>query len=267
MNLAQRGAAAMLLLITGASVAAMWTCADYAVQNRDHISEPPSWRFPLGTDDLGRDNLARVLSGLRVSLGLACMAAAASSVIALLAGVISGSAGAWAEKIMLDFISLIESVPWLFLFLGIRALVPLNAPPMALLWLTFFMLAVLGWTHAGRVIQAIARDFHHSEALLFARACGIFGWRLWLRQIAPLMRRPVLTQFTILIPVFILSEAGLGVLGLGIPEPQPSLGNLLRQLQNPDMIRWHPVILAPLALLVIVVLCLHTICGNLEANA
>jgi peptide/nickel transport system permease protein len=149
----------------------------------------------------------------------------------------------------------------------VRALLPLNVSPSTSIWITFAMLAVLGWTHAARVFQAAAREFRNSETILYARACGISGWRLWLRQALPSLRQASLTQFILLIPTFILAEAGLGLLGLGVAEPLPSLGNLLRQLENRDLTHSNPEVLVPLGVLVVIMLSFRAACGDLEITS
>jgi peptide/nickel transport system permease protein len=257
----------LLLLVGVLSLAAPWLAPDYATQNRDAIQLAPTRQYLLGTDELGRDNLSRLLAGLRLSLLLSTGGAVCSCVLALFFGAMSGFAGGVIETLLLSSISLVESVPWLFLFLMIRAMLPLNVGPSTSIWITFAMLAVLGWTHAARVFQAAAREFRNSDAMMFARACGIGGWRLWLRQALPTMRQVSMTQFTILIPTFVLAEAGLGLLGLGVSEPLPSLGNLLRQLENRELVHSNPVVLVPLAVLVVVMLSFRTACGDLELTS
>jgi peptide/nickel transport system permease protein len=267
MTLLRRFSVAFLLLVAIVSVSAIWLAPDDSTQNRDAIQQPPSRHYPLGTDELGRDNLSRLLSGLRLSLLLSTAGAACSCALALLFGALSGFAGGAVETLLLSSISLVEAVPWLFLFLTVRALLPLNVSPSSSIWITFAMLAVLGWTHAARVFQAAAREFRNSDTIVYARACGIGGWRLWFRQALPSLRQVSLTQFTLLIPTFILAEAGLGLLGLGVAEPLPSLGNLLRQLENRELVHSSPVVLVPLVVLVVVMLCFRTVCGDLELTS
>jgi peptide/nickel transport system permease protein len=267
MTLLRKLSIAFLLLVTVLSVSAIWFAPDDSTQNRDAIQQSPSRQYPLGTDELGRDNLSRLLSGLRLSLFLSAAGAACSCVLALLFGALSGFAGGAVETLLLSSISLVEAVPWLFLFLTVRALLPLNVSPTTSIWITFAMLAVLGWTHAARVFQAAAREFRNSDTIVYARACGIGGWRLWLRQALPSLRQVSLTQFTLLIPTFILAEAGLGLLGLGVSEPLPSLGNLLRQLENRELVHSSPVVLVPLVVLVAVMLCFRAACGDLELSS
>ena len=267
MSLLQKLALVFLLLVGVLCIAAIWFAPDYASQNRDAIQQPPSKQYLLGTDELGRDNLSRLLSGLRLSLLLSTAGAACACILALLLGALSGFAGGPIETLLLSSISLVESVPWLFLFLTVRALLPLNVDPAASIWITFAMLALLGWTHAARVFQASAKEFRNSDTILYARACGIGGWRLWMRQALPALRQVSLTQFTLLIPTFILAEAGLGLLGLGVSEPLPSLGNLLRQLENRELVHSCPVVLVPLGVLVAVMLSFRAVCGDLEVTS
>jgi peptide/nickel transport system permease protein len=264
MKALRKWSVSFLLLLAALSLAAFWIAPDYATQNRDYILQAPGRQFLLGTDELGRDNLSRLLSGLRLSLLLSTAGAACSCVLALIFGALSGFAGGLVETLLLSCISLVESVPWLFLFLTVRALLPLNVGPSTSIWITFAMLALLGWTHAARVFQASAREFRNSDAIVYARSCGIGGWRLWLRQALPSLRQVSLTQFTLLIPTFILAEAGLGLLGLGVAEPLPSLGNLLRQLENRELVHSNPMVLVPLVVLVAVMLSFRTACGDLE---
>lgn len=264
MNWLRKSAVILLIAVAAVSLAGIWIAPDSTTQNRDFIQQGPSRQFLLGTDQLGRDNFARLLAGLRLSLFLAAAGAALSCAVALVLGAVSGFAGGMIETLLLSCVGVVDSVPWLFMFLGVRALLPLNVSPATSVWITFAMLAILGWTHAARVFQAAAREFRDSDAMVFARACGISGWRLWLRHALPTLRSVSLTQFTILIPTFILAEAGLGLLGLGVSEPLPSLGNLLRQLENRELVHSNPEVLLPLAVLVAVMLSFRAACGDLE---
>jgi ABC-type dipeptide/oligopeptide/nickel transport system permease subunit len=99
----------------------------------------------------------------------------------------------------------------------------------------------------------------NSDYLLQARSSGISGWRLFWRHLVPNLRPILLAQFWISVPVFILSEANLGLLGLGVSEPLPSWGAMLRELENYTAVLQNPWMLAPVALLVIVVASLQVV--------
>jgi len=253
MNRTQKLAAAVLVVVALASVAAGLLAPAYSQQFRDSISSPPSARFPLGTDELGRDRLARLLYGTRVSLALAPAAALLSTLLAALIGATAGYAGGRWERAVTAGLDLFLSLPWLFLLLAVRALLPLNTSPAASVAITFLLLGCLGWASAARIIRAGTRTLANSDFLLQARAAGTPPARLIWRHLLPNLRPMLAAQFWLSIPVFILSEANLGLLGLGISEPLPSWGSLLRELENYSAVLRNPWMLAPVVLLVVVV--------------
>lgn len=254
---AQKLAIVVLVLVTLASLAGGFLAPSYSDQFRDAISAPPSAHFPLGTDELGRDRLARLLYGTRVSLLLAPAAALLSTLIAALIGGAAGYLGGVWERVVTAGIDLFLSLPWLFLLLAVRALLPLNTSPIVSVAITFLLLGCLGWASPARIIRAGTRTLVNSDFLLQAQACGIPRHRLIWRHLLPNLRPIILAQFWLSIPVFILSEANLGLLGLGISEPLPSWGSLLKELESYSEVFRNPWLLAPAALLVLVVSCLE----------
>jgi peptide/nickel transport system permease protein len=125
--------------------------------------------------------------------------------------------------------------------------------------LTFALMGVAGWAWPARVFSASIREIGQSGWLMQARAAGVSAPRIAASYAWPHLRSVALAQFRILIPAYILSEASLGLLGLGVPEPLPSWGNLLKDLQHPDAVRANPWVLAPLGLLMIVMICLENL--------
>jgi ABC-type dipeptide/oligopeptide/nickel transport system permease subunit len=237
--------------------AAYITPSSYAEQFRDAISAPPSARFWLGTDELGRDRFARLLYGTRVSLLLAPAAALLSTLIAALIGGAAGYLGGRWERLLTTGVDLFLSLPWLFLLLAVRALLPLNTSPVTSVMITFLLLGCLGWAAPARIIRAGTRTLVNADYLVQASASGISRWRLFWRHLLPNLRPILLAQFWISVPLFILSEANLGLLGLGVSEPLPSWGAMLRELENYSAILQNPWMLAPAILLVVVVSCLQ----------
>lgn len=226
----------------------------FAKQFRDHPNAAPSTQFPLGTDDLGRDRLSRLWYGTSLSLLLAPAAAALALIVALAVGGSAGLLGGWWDRIAMKLTDLFLSLPWLFLFLTVRALLPLNEPPLISILITFGLMGVLGWAAAARVIRASVLDLRYAGYALFASACGISPWRTWRVHLLPHLRVLLFAQFWVLMPMFILGEASLGLLGLGVSEPLPSWGNMLRELESVSS--WHqPWVFAPVAVLAIVMVC------------
>ena len=247
-------ACTLLLLVVSASLAANWLApAGYARQYREAADAPPSHEHWLGTDEIGRDRFARVLYGTRISLLLAPAAALLSTLMAALVGGLAGYlGGAWARSAM-AVTDLFLSLPWLFLLITVRAVMPLNVSPLASVLVTFLMLGLLGWTSAARVLCSTAGSLRSSDFVRQARASGLGGARLFWVQVLPNLKPVLYAQFWISIPAFILSEANLGILGLGVAEPMPSWGSLLKELEGLVSVGEEPWKFVPLVLLVVVV--------------
>lgn len=261
-----RGFAIAVLVVTAAAClfADLVAPASYAHQFRELPNAAPSRQHMLGTDDLGRDRLARVLHGTRVSLLLAPAAALIASLLAALIGGAAGFLGGWFERIAMAATDLFLSLPWLFLLITVRALIPLNVSPLVSVVITFGLLGCLGWAGAARVVCADARALAQSDFVLLARASGIGGMRLLWRHLVPNLKPVLEAQFWIAIPVFILTEANLGMLGLGVSEPLPSWGSLLRELESFATVAGQPWQFVPLVLLVLVVSSFHIVLAEEE---
>lgn len=246
----------ILLTVAAACLAAGYLApAGYEHQFRDLPAAGPSAQHPMGTDDLGRDRLARLLYGVRVSLLLAPLAAALATVLAALLGGVAGYSGGWIERALLLIMDLFLSIPWIFLLVTVRAALPLNISPQASVTVTFALLGTLGWAASARVICAGTRDLMKSDFVWMARASGFSGFKLLRLHVLPNLRGTLLAQFWISVPVFIITEANLGALGLGVAEPLPSLGSLLGELQQFVTLRPEPWRFAPLFVLIVIVSC------------
>jgi peptide/nickel transport system permease protein len=151
-------------------------------------------------------------------------------------------------------IDLMLSLPWLFLLIIVRAILPLNLPALLSVVVTFGLIGLLGWPSAARIVRAGCRELRCSDLVLQARACGLPKGRVLVKHVLPNVRPILAAQFRASIPIYILAEANLGLLGLGVADPLPSWGNLLRPLESglaPGAAAW-----APLILMLVVVSCL-----------
>lgn len=268
MKLWRKLACAVLLLVLGASVAATWLApAGYARQYREATDAPPSRAHWLGTDELGRDRFARVLYGTRISLLLAPAAALLSTLMAALIGGLAGYLGGVWARMAMALTDLFLSLPWLFLLITARALMPLNVSPLVSVLVTFMLLGLLGWTTAARVLCTTAGTLRGSDFVCQARAAGVSGRRLFWIHVVPNLKPVLYAQFWISIPVFILSEANLGILGLGVAEPMPSWGSLLKELEGLVSIGEEPWKFVPLILLVVVVTSFQLLLSKQEEMA
>jgi len=232
-----------------------FTHYSYAFQFREFPNAAPSAMHWLGTDALGRDLFTRVIYGTRVSLLLAPAAALIGATIAVVLGGIAGLWGGWLETLILASADLSMSLPLLFVLIALRAFLPLDISPVLSVVATFVTLGILGWPSSLRLVCAASRNLRQSDQLLLARATGYSNSQLLFRQVIPHLRPIFLAQFWISIPLFILTEATLSMLGLGVMEPLPSWGNLLRGSEDFSAVSTNPVRLVPLFLLVLIVIC------------
>jgi peptide/nickel transport system permease protein len=231
------------------------TTVPYDQQFRDYPNAPMSRQFPLGTDELGRDRLSRLLHATRISLVAAPAAALLSTALAALAGGLAGFLGGRFDRASAVVIDLMLSLPWLFVLIIVRAAMPLNIGATVSVTVTFGLIGLLGWPSAARVVRAGCRELRDSDLVLQARACGIAPGRILIKHVLPNLRPVLLAQFWAAIPIYILAEANLGLLGLGVSDPLPSWGNLLRPIETAfaaPVEAW-----TPLALMLTVVACLY----------
>lgn len=239
----------------------------YSKQFRERPNAAPSSTHLLGTDSLGRDLFTRLLYGTRVSLLLAPAAALLATVLAGIFGGFAGFVGGWCEKLILAATDLSMALPLLFVMLALRALLPLDVSPVFSVVATFMLLGLLGWPSSLRVVWAATKNLRNSDFLLLARATGCGRWTMIVRHLLPNLRPVLFAQFWISIPLFVLTEATLSMLGLGVIEPLPSWGNLLRGLEDISAVSANPWRLTPLVLLILVVICFQLILPTQEETA
>ncbi len=256
----KRMAAAYLVLLAVAAVAGPWlTPNGYAEQNRDAISAPVSTSHPLGTDELGRDRLARLLEGMRVSLLLAPAASLIAVSVAALAGVWAGWSGGWWDRSLDGASNLFLCLPGFFVLITARAALPLDISPWTSVTVTFGLLGLLGWAGPCRVIRSASPSLAGSGFVTAAHARGSKPHRIAFRQVLPNLGPVLAAQFWTSVPLFLLAEANLSFLGLGVAEPLPSWGTMLKELERPGLVAAQPAVLVPVLLLALCVASLQVV--------
>ncbi len=245
--LAHRMAVVSLFLLIGLATAALaaplvetWmgiTAEDVDLFNR---SAGPSAEHPLGTDELGRDLLLRLLHGGRVSLGVGVAAALGAMILGSMIGLLAGFYGGWIDGVLMRFTDGVIALPILPLLIVLAALDPskLGLPDA---WLnsesaSFYRIVILivlvGWTTVARLVRGATLSLRTREFVLAASALGASGPRIMLRHILPNSFSPILVATTLSVGNIILLESVLSFLGLGIQPPTPSWGNMLTNAQD-----------------------------------
>lgn len=260
-------AASVLCLFLTAGICAEWLAPHhYSDQSRTNPNAAPSRQFLLGTDELGRDRFSRLLYGTRVSLLLAPAAAVISILIAVLAGGLSACGGPWWGRASNALTDLLLALPTILILLTARAMLPLNVSAWTSLAVTCILLGCFNWPAPAGIIRADLTALLNSDFLMQARAGGQSPGRIIRKHLVPNVRPILMAQFWLLVPVFILSEANLSFLGLGVSEPMPSWGNMLRELENYQAIGQRPWLLAPLGVLMLTILSLYSVLRNGEQS-
>uniref|UniRef100_Q021F9 Binding-protein-dependent transport systems inner membrane component n=1 Tax=Solibacter usitatus (strain Ellin6076) TaxID=234267 RepID=Q021F9_SOLUE len=205
----------------------------------------PGYVFLWGTDASGRDVFSRVLYGGRVSLATGLAATVLALGLGLFWGAISGFYGGWIDRLVMRGSELFLALPWLYLLLGVRALLPLHIGTVQAFFLLVAIIGTVGWVRPARIIRGVVLSARERGFVLAARGFGAGAPYLIRRHILPLTGSVLVTQATVLIPQYILAEVTLSFLGLGIGEPIPSWGNMLAEARQYHSLVFHSWMLAP----------------------
>jgi len=222
------GGAALFLGIVLTSVFAPWISPhDPVTVDIRHRMAPPAWMeggaraHILGTDQIGRDLLSRVIWGGRVSLLVGVSAVLLSSTIGVLFGLAAGYFGAEVDWSIMTLINVMLTFPFVLLALAVIAVLGPSLPNMIV------VLGVTGWPLYARVIRAETFALREREFVLAARALGMSHARIVFRQILPNLVSPIVVIATLQIAQVIILESFLSFLGLGVQPPTPAWGNML----------------------------------------
>jgi len=188
--------------------------------------------YLLGSDGFGRDQLSRILCGGQISLLAGLLGAGCVVFLGGLLGTAAGFYGGWRDVLLMRMAELFLALPWLYLLLALRAFLPLAVSPSRAFLLVIVVLAAVGWARPARLVRGVVLSVKERDFVRAARGFGAGDAHLVRRHIRPETRSVLLTQATVLVPQFVLAEMTLSFLGLGIPEPVASWGNLLAILQQ-----------------------------------
>jgi len=182
---------------------------------------PPSLHHPFGTDPFGRDVLARVLHGARISLGVGLLARTISLVLGIVLGIVAGYFGGKTDSALMRLADITFAFPALLLLVAVMAVV---SPGLVSLFIT---LGVVGWAAVARLVRAQVMAVKEREFVQAARSAGAGDAAVIVRHILPQCLSPIVVVYTLGLGMTIMAEASLSFLGLGVQPPAPSWGRMI----------------------------------------
>lgn len=202
----------------------------------------------LGTDQLGRDVLARTVTGLRSSLIICLLGLALAAVLGIPFGMISGYIGGTFDDIAMRLVDVQLAVPGIMLVLTVAAVLGPNMLTVVI------VLGIAGWTVFARVARVQTLSLREREMVLAMHSVGLRHWTILLRHVLPNIVGPLIVIGTVELATLIMAEAALGYLGLGVPPPTPSLGGMVASGQSSLLAgAWWLVVIPGAALAIVIV--------------
>lgn len=219
--------------------------------------ESPARIYFFGADARGRDVLSRLLYGARISLSIGLIGVSISFTLGLLIGGLSGYYGGWIDSVMMRLTEMFMMIPGFYLMLALISAVPDNFNSVQVYLTIVVVLSFIGWAGLARVIRGMAISLRERDYVLAAKALGQSDLQVVRKHILPHTFSYSIVAVTLSIPGYILGEAALSLLGLGIQDPIPSWGNMLSEAMAIAHIQLHPWILAPGAVIFVTVICFN----------
>ena len=192
----------------------------------------PAYVYLLGSDATGRDVFTRLLYGSGISLGIGLVGVALTSILGLTIGGLAGYLGGWADSLAMRLTEFLMAVPGLYLLLALRAALSSRLPSDATFLMIVVILSALGWAGTARVVRGLVLSLRERPYILAANILGQRPWTILFRHLLPNTFSYLIVAATLSVPGYILGEAALSFLGLGIQEPSSSWGLMLGQAQD-----------------------------------
>ena len=244
---------ALLLITAVCAVVLPWLSPnDYSATSFQHVLEAPGWAGMhwFGLDELGRDQLMRTMLGIKVTLTVAVVASIVSLVIGVLYGAIAGYVGGRVDAFMMRIVDSLYAMPFIFFVILLMVVFERN------FLLIFVAIGAINWLDMARIVRGQTLSLREREFVQAARLNGVSTARIILRHIAPNLIGIVIVYVTLTIPQAILVESFLSFLGLGVQEPQTSLGALVNTgVSHMERAPW--MLLIPGGVLALVLLCFN----------
>jgi peptide/nickel transport system permease protein len=237
----------VVMLLFAVSLLAPWIAPyDPSTIDLKHVLAPPSFGLPLGTDQLGRDVLSRMIWGARISLKVGFVATGIAMLIGTILGAASGYYGRWVDAIIMRFVDIMLCFPTFFLILAVIAILEPS------IWNIMIVIGLTGWMGITRLVRADFISLKERDFVSAARVIGASDFRIIFVHILPNAMASVLVATTLGIAGAILTESALSFLGIGVQPPIPSWGNILTAGKDNIDIAWWLSLYPGLAILITV---------------
>ena len=207
--------------------------------------DEPARLYLLGSDWQGRDLLSRIIFGGRVSLTIGLLGTSIAMLLGMIIGGASGYAGGAADNLVQRLCELIMLIPGFYTLMILYNALPAGLSSVQVYLGVVAILAFIGWASLARVIRGMVLAIKTSDFVMAARAGGATPWRVMTRHVLPGTFSYAIVAATLWIPAYILGEAGLSVIGMGVQEPVPTWGNMLQQAKSVTELTFHPWLLWP----------------------
>ncbi|HPS69597.1 MAG: ABC transporter permease [Candidatus Cryosericum sp.] len=227
-KLAMAGAVMLILMMLFVFVGPLVWRADpnEQIPGIEGMFNPPSQAHPLGTDDYGRDVLARMFFGGRISLFIGFSSAVSATLIGAFIGLLAGYYGGWADNLLMRFTDAMLSIPTFPLLIALASVMGKG------MWQIIMVIVVFGWMSDARLVRGLALSLKEQEYVEAARAIGASANRIMWRHLFPNTLAVLIVSTTIGIGSSIIYEASISFLGFGIQAPLASWGNMLQNAQQ-----------------------------------
>lgn len=223
--------------------------------------------FLLGTDNLGRDLLSRIIYACQISLTIGLVGVLLSMIFGLVLGGISGLTGGVVDDVIQRIIETLMSIPKIPLWMALAAAIPKDWSAVQVYFAITVILSLMGWTGLARVVRSKFISLREEDFVIVARGYNLSQWKIIKRHLIPNFLSYVIVNLTLAIPGMILGETSLSFLGIGLRPPVVSLGVLLKQAQSFQTVSMYPWLMYPGLMVVIVVLAYNFVGDGLRDAA
>ncbi|NER78875.1 MAG: ABC transporter permease [Leptolyngbya sp. SIO1D8] len=216
----------------------------------------------LGTDEQARDQLSRLIYGGRISLSIGLVGIILSFPLGMFIGGLAGYFGGWIDAVLMRLVEVIMTIPDIYLLVALAAVLPATLSSAQRFLLIIVITSFVRWTGLARVVRGQVLSLKSQTFVDASKAMGGRPFYIILRHVLPQTASYVIISATLAIPGFIVAEAILSLIGLGIQQPDPSWGNMLSLATNASILVLHPWLIWPPALLIVLTVLSFNLLGD-----